>query len=127
MRWNRPGRVAAVVAAVALGGSSPGAGQAAGVPAAPIVAFERELAADVARDSVGSVAAAVFAGDRVVWRGAFGWSRPETRTLATPATLYRAGSVTKIVTALVLLRLVESGDIALDDPVARYLPEIRRL
>lgn len=98
-----------------------------GVLARAVAGLERELSADIVRDSVGSVAAAVFVGDEVVWSGAFGWRDRETRTLASPRTLYRAGSLAKVVTALVLLRLVEDGVVAMDEPVARHLPEIGRL
>lgn len=93
----------------------------------PLAGLERELAADVARDSVGSIAAAVFEDGEVLWRSAFGWRERGSRALATPGTIYRAGSITKTVTALVLLRLVESGVVGLDDAVAQHLPEIRRL
>jgi CubicO group peptidase (beta-lactamase class C family) len=99
----------------------------AGQSPSPLRVFERELAEDVAADAVGSVAAAVFEGDSIVWEGAFGWRDSDDRSPAMPSTIYRAGSITKTVTALVLLRLVESGDVGLDDPVVRYLPEIRRL
>lgn len=98
-----------------------------GALARAVTALERELSADVVRDSVGSVAAAVFVGDEVVWRGAFGWRDRDTRTLASPRTLYRAGSLAKMVTAVVLLRLVADGVVSLDEPVSRHLPEIRRL
>lgn len=86
--------------------------------------LERELAADVVRDSVGSISAAVFAGDAVAWRGAFGWADRSSRRLATPGTIYRAGSISKIVTALVLLRLVEEGVVSLDESVSAHLPEL---
>jgi CubicO group peptidase (beta-lactamase class C family) len=114
--------------ALVLGGvTGLGAQTVASCSLAPVRVLERELAADVVRDSVGSVAAAVFVGDEVVWRGAFGWEDRDRRTLASAGTLYRAGSITKAVTALVLLRLVEEGVIGLDDPVAEHLPEIRGL
>ncbi len=95
--------------------------------AGAIRALELELAADVVRDSVGSMAAAVFVGDEVIWRGAFGWRDRDARALAGTETLYRAGSVTKTVTALVLLRLVAEGVVSLDGRVARYLPELTEL
>ncbi|QES52129.1 serine hydrolase [Streptomyces venezuelae] len=41
-----------------------------------------------------------------------------------PRTLYQLGSVTKTFTATALLRLVESGEIELDAPVCRYVPEL---
>lgn len=132
MKGMTRGLVVALAAiALPLPHALTGAGAAAQSPPscslAPIRALERELAADVVRDSVGSLAAAVFVGDEVVWRTAFGWRDRDARTLASPATLYRAGSITKTMTALVLLRLVESAVIGLDDPVADHLPEISQL
>jgi CubicO group peptidase (beta-lactamase class C family) len=37
-------------------------------------------------------------------------------------TLFEAGSITKAFTSLLLAEMVERGEVALDDPVARYLP-----
>lgn len=94
---------------------------------APLARVERELAWDVARDSVGSIAAAVFRDREVIWRSAFGWRERESRRVATPGAIYRVGSITKTVTGLVLLRLVDRGVVGLDDAVERHLPEIRGL
>lgn len=38
-------------------------------------------------------------------------------------TVFEIGSVTKVFTSLVLADMVERGELALDDPVAKYLPE----
>lgn len=92
-----------------------------------IIAFGDELAADVAADSVGSIAATVVADGAVAWEGAFGLADRDPGTPATPATIYRVGSISKTVTALLLMRLVEDSVVALDDPVSRYLLEIERL
>ena len=97
----------------------------AGHPA--IAAFAARLAADVAADSVGSLTAAVVVGDRVVWAGGFGVRDREARAPARPGTIYRVGSITKVVTAAALMRLVERGVIVLDEPVAVALPEIVHL
>ena len=94
---------------------------------AALAAFEAELAADVASDSVGSIAAAVVVGDDVVWSRAFGWADAERAVPASPETIYRTGSISKSITAVVMMALVERGMIDLDDPVADHLPEIRRL
>jgi CubicO group peptidase (beta-lactamase class C family) len=45
----------------------------------------------------------------------------------TPATLFQIGSVTKVVTATIALRLAEAGLLSLTDPVAKHLPELRLL
>jgi CubicO group peptidase (beta-lactamase class C family) len=41
----------------------------------------------------------------------------------TPDTGFLLGSVTKLLTTTVLLRLVDRGEVALDDPVGRHVPE----
>jgi CubicO group peptidase (beta-lactamase class C family) len=43
----------------------------------------------------------------------------------TPETVFRVGSITKTMTALALMQLVEEGRIALDDPVAEHLRAFR--
>jgi CubicO group peptidase (beta-lactamase class C family) len=53
-----------------------------------------------------------------------GHSDGETRTPMTRGTLFRVASMTKPVTSLAALMLVEEGRIALDDPVSRWLPEL---
>lgn len=37
-------------------------------------------------------------------------------------TLSEIGSITKVFTSLILADMVERGEVALDDPVAKYLP-----
>ncbi len=43
---------------------------------------------------------------------------------ATPQTQYRAGSITKLFTAIAIMQLVEAGKLDLDSPISRYLPEL---
>jgi D-alanyl-D-alanine-carboxypeptidase/D-alanyl-D-alanine-endopeptidase len=43
-----------------------------------------------------------------------------------PDTVVEAGSVTKVVTGLLLAVLVRAGEVALDDPLGRYLPRAGR-
>lgn len=44
------------------------------------------------------------------------------RLPVSPSTLFDLASITKLFTAAVVLRLVEEGQLALDDPAARFLP-----
>jgi CubicO group peptidase (beta-lactamase class C family) len=41
----------------------------------------------------------------------------------TPDTIFRIASMTKPITSVGALRLVEAGKLRLDDPVSRYIPE----
>jgi Beta-lactamase class C and other penicillin binding proteins len=58
-------------------------------------------------------------GERVIPYGVVG----DDSTPATGDTRFEVGSVTKIFTSLLLAQMVESGDVRLDDPIARYLPD----
>ncbi|MBW3551916.1 MAG: beta-lactamase family protein [Gemmatimonadetes bacterium] len=91
---------------------------------AVIAEFVAGLAADAAADSAGSLGAALVVGDSVAWAGAFGLADRENGRSATVETLYRVGSITKVLTAATALRLAEKGVIELDEPVAVWVPEI---
>jgi D-alanyl-D-alanine carboxypeptidase len=58
----------------------------------------------------------------LVWSRGFGWADVERRTRATPDTLYRVGSITKLFTATAVLMLRDAGKLKLDDPVNEHLP-----
>jgi CubicO group peptidase (beta-lactamase class C family) len=55
---------------------------------------------------------------------AFGQRDSQTGEPNTPETLFEIASVTKPVTAIACLRLVELGKLNLDDPIAKHLPGV---
>jgi serine-type D-Ala-D-Ala carboxypeptidase/endopeptidase len=59
------------------------------------------------------------AGSRLVAYGASG--TPDNRKLDGD-TVFEIGSITKVLTALILADMVERGEVAMTDPVAKYLP-----
>jgi uncharacterized protein YbbC (DUF1343 family) len=64
---------------------------------------------------------------KVVHRKAFGSRALEPHTEAmTPDTIFDLASLTKPFTAACVMRLVERGQVRLNDPVAHYLPEFAR-
>ncbi|MCB1842048.1 MAG: beta-lactamase family protein [Halioglobus sp.] len=62
-----------------------------------------------------------------VYANAAGWKNIEARTPMTLDTEVRIASMTKPVTAVAAMLLVEQGLLGLDDPVAEYLPAFARL
>ena len=56
---------------------------------------------------------------RTVWYGSAG---PDTRPLG-PKSLFEIGSITKLFTATLLVDMVAKSEVALDDPVSKYLPD----
>ena len=87
---------------------------------APLVAsIEQEMAAQ----QVPGLAIAVVHQGAVLFSQGFGVADVATASTVTPATPFRIGSITKPLTAIGLLMLVEAGQVDLDAPVASYLPE----
>ncbi|MBO9499572.1 MAG: beta-lactamase family protein [Novosphingobium sp.] len=70
------------------------------------------------------VAVAVARRGRVIYSKGFGLADREAGTPATAATRFPIGSITKPVTCLSVLQLVDKGRIALDAPASRYLPDL---
>lgn len=62
----------------------------------------------------------------VVLRGGWGKLSPDPASaLAGPETVYLLASISKPITVLMLMLLVERGQISLNDPVQKYLPEFQ--
>ena len=87
-----------------------------------LTAFSRQLRADVAADDVGGIVAGVMVDGDLVWAQAFGWADRDARTPMSTASILRTGSISKSVTAVLMMRLLDEGVIGLDEPVERYLP-----
>lgn len=61
--------------------------------------------------------------DTLVFKG-YGEADIENDVPATPATVYRIGSITKQFTSAAVMRLVERGRVRLGDPIGKYLPNL---
>lgn len=83
--------------------------------------------AEFRKDSLGSFTVGVVSGRDLVWTKSYGYVDRAKQQLATPSTVYRIASVTKQVTAIMLLQLSDKRVVNLSDPVARHFPEIRRV
>jgi CubicO group peptidase (beta-lactamase class C family) len=71
--------------------------------------------------NIPGAALAFVEGDKIVHLRGFGQARPDGDA-PTPQTPFFIGSLTKSITALAVMQLVETGKIDLDAPVQRYLP-----
>jgi CubicO group peptidase (beta-lactamase class C family) len=59
--------------------------------------------------------------DTIVMKG-YGYADLENDIPATPATVYRIGSITKQFTSAAVMQLVEQGKVGLDDDITKYFP-----
>jgi CubicO group peptidase (beta-lactamase class C family) len=92
-----------------------------------ISAFAARVADEVRRDGVGGIVAGVAVDGDLVWARGFGWADRGAGVPMGTGAISRTGSISKSVTAVMMMRLVDRGVIRLDDPVSRYLPEIAGL
>ncbi len=76
----------------------------------------------------GMAVAVIEAGD-IVYLNGFGYTSSEngSRLPINRNTLFRIGSVTKPLTAMLIMRLVEEGKLSLDKPIGDYLPWLKIL
>jgi CubicO group peptidase (beta-lactamase class C family) len=94
---------------------------------APVVA-DPAFAADVDAIVDAAIGAGFAGGVAIVQNGALaylrvgGFSDRRNRVPVTGETLFHVASMTKYLTAIAVLRLVENGKVALDDPLEKYFP-----
>lgn len=65
---------------------------------------------------------AIVSDQTIVWEHGFGWANSEKQLPANEQTLYRAGSISKLLTDLGALQLAALGQLNLDAPVRQVLP-----
>jgi CubicO group peptidase (beta-lactamase class C family) len=105
------------VAGVSIDASSPS------IPlqgAAEITRFIRET---ISRGDAPGVVVAVTNREQIVYEGAAGKSSVVRNTPMAADTIFNIASMTKAVTSVAVMQLVEQGKLQLDDPIGKYLPK----
>lgn len=121
MRWR--GRIGVAIAAfVALALPLKAAEAAPPVPAD----FSERATRSLKDHGVPSVSIALIRGGKIVWTAAYGEQSPGVP--ATPDTLYNIASMSKPISAEVVMRLAAQGKLSLDEPMSPYWvdPDIRQ-
>jgi len=76
--------------------------------------------------NVPSISAGVLSKGKIFWLGATGYSDLENTIPANPKTIYRIASISKPITAVAVMQLVEKGKINLDEDALKYVPYFPR-
>lgn len=129
---------AAVVAATVLGAITSCAGtreptlpvasaEALGLSPAGLDRITRSLESFVDSGKVSGIYAAIARNGRLGYERTFGWMDLARGKPMRRDAIFRIYSMTKPVIAVGILRLVEDGKLALDDPVSRYIPSFANL
>lgn len=81
----------------------------------------------VERNEIAGAVTMVVDKDRVLHLDAAGYADVKSKTPMTPDHLFWIASMSKPITAICVMMLVDEGKIALEDPIARYLPQMGEL
>lgn len=96
--------------------------ESVGMEAARVARLETAMADFAAQGGRAGISWIVARDGKIVSHGATGFQNLEAKTRMTPETIVRVYSMTKQVTAIAAMILVEEGKIQLNDPVAKYIP-----
>ena len=102
-------------------------GQAMAKDARVSAAIDASLRAAVERKDVPGVVGLVTDRRRVLYHGAFGVTDIASGRPLTDDALFRIASMTKAITSVAAMQLIEQGRMGLDDPAEKYLPELANL
>jgi methyl acetate hydrolase len=84
------------------------------------------LRAGIARRKIPAVVASFASDSKTLYAGAFG-TRDSSGVPVRLDSIFAIASMTKAVTTVAALQLVEQGKLTLDEPVAKYLPKLANL
>src|SRR5215213_8119067 len=121
-------RVAGLVLLLAASLIAAGAVATQALPVSSATAsIDRVLADAVRGGEVPGVVAMVTDRNGVIYQGAFGVADVSSRRPLTLDAIFRIASMTKPVTTVAAMQLLEQGRFSLNDPAEKYLPELAHL
>lgn len=85
------------------------------------------LAADSLTANGPGVAVLILKDNQILHAKGYGFSNIKTKTPITPDTRFDLASVSKQMTVIAILKLMEQGKLDIDHPISDYLPEFRNL
>lgn len=88
-----------------------------------ILAAEKYIDSLQASQHIPGISICVGTRDKILWAEGFGYADLENRSPVTTNSVFRLGSVSKLLTSLAVGRLYQQGKLNLDAPVQQYLPD----
>ena len=93
-----------------------------GLPAEKITKIETAITSFMSRQSVPALSIAIVEDNQLRFQRGYGMADVENFVPAKASTVYRIASVSKSLTAVAAMQLVERGKLDLDAPVQKYVP-----
>ncbi|MDX1913858.1 MAG: serine hydrolase domain-containing protein [Saprospiraceae bacterium] len=84
--------------------------------------FEAKIKSEFSEQEITSISYCIVKNDKVLYSNALGYANKSNNTLATDSTRYLVASVSKTITAVAIMKLVEQNLISLDDDINQFLP-----
>jgi CubicO group peptidase (beta-lactamase class C family) len=104
---------------------TPVAPEKVGLSAAGLKRIDALLLSAVEQKHLAGGVALVARHGKIAYLHGVGWSDIEARRAMAPDALFRVASMTKPVTSVAVMMLVDEGKIKLTDPVSKYVPEFK--
>ena len=93
-----------------------------GLPPLWVFSVHRAVTRTMAKQKIPGLSVAVVTNGSLRWSAGYGLADVENQVPARPETIYRWASISKPVTAVAVVQLVEQGKIDLDAPIQTYVP-----
>jgi len=78
---------------------------------------------EMKKNQVVGLSIAIVDDQGIVWAQGFGYADAAEKVPATPETVYRIGSISKLFTVMATMQLAQQGKIDIDQALKKYLPE----
>ncbi len=85
--------------------------------------LSRFIETEIRQKKIDAFSIALIDGDQIVWAQGFGIVDAATNKAATAQSIYRVGSVSKLLNDVAVMQLVEQGRFVLDDDIRKLLPD----
>ncbi|MBS1859366.1 MAG: beta-lactamase family protein, partial [Acidobacteria bacterium] len=96
-----------------------------GTPVPALSSFDAMITAAMAKYNVTGAALAVTHNGRLVLARGYGFADQENKIAVQPDSRFRIASLSKLITAVTVMHLVEQGKLSLDQPAFALLPDLQ--
>jgi CubicO group peptidase (beta-lactamase class C family) len=101
--------------------------EAVGLSAAQLAELTPALQKLVDEGKIAGGVAQITRHGKVAYVATFGYRDLASKTPMTADTIFAIASMSKPITSVAVMRLVEQGKVALDDPAGNYIPELKQM
>ena len=91
------------------------------------ISIDDTLRTGIQRRNIPAVTAMVANAGKITYQGAFGTRAAASGVKVTPDSIFAIASMTKAITSVAAMQLVDQGKLTLDEPASKHLPDLAKL